>query len=100
MEENRVQVAFILSIASALMFVLSILTGFVFPDAGALTGFQLFVIPLAVVALILCLTENKDKLFDNERKRCTIALYISIAMIVLPTVFFVLMAVIFSPLWS
>ncbi len=100
MEENRVQAAFILAVTSAVMFVLSILTGFIFPDAGALTGFQLFVIPLALVALIFCLTEDKQKLFDNERKRHTLALYISITMILVPALFFALMAFIFAPFWS
>ncbi|MFP4287229.1 MAG: hypothetical protein ACLFRI_05970 [Candidatus Izemoplasmataceae bacterium] len=88
-QNNHAFVALLFSIASLLLYIFSIITTLMNPLAANVTGFQLFVTPLALLGLFFSVKGNKEKmLYDNEKKRLKQAFILSIIMIVLPVITF------------
>ncbi|MFU8786185.1 MAG: hypothetical protein ACNA7U_02980 [Candidatus Izemoplasmataceae bacterium] len=84
-QNNYLNAGFMLSLASLGMFLLSIITNIFLPESATITGFQLFVLPMAIIALLLALAARKDPhLYDNEKKRLKQTIIISSLMIILP----------------
>lgn len=90
-QSNYAFIAFLFAIASSLLFIFSIVTTLLNPTAPTVTGFQLFVTPLALLGLIFAVKGKKEPmLYENEKKRLKQAFILSLIMIFLPIVTFLI----------
>lgn len=91
-QSNYAFIAFLFAVASSLLFVFSIITSLMNPEAPTVTGFQLFVTPLALLGLMFSVKGQKEALlYENEKKRLKQAFILSLIMIFLPIVTFFIM---------
>ena len=92
-QNNHGFIALLFSISSLLLFVFSVGTSLLNETANTVNGFQLFVIPLALLSLFIALKGRKEAfLYENEKKRLKQAIILSSMMIALPIVTYVIIA--------